>query len=113
MQDACVVADPVPPCPRCPTARVVRNGHNRSGSANVLCRGCGRPFVARPRKGPVPDATQELVRRLLRERVALRAIARAVGVSRSWLPRFAHRLDREDTIGALWYFIRYYNASLL
>ena len=97
MQDASAPDDLVPPCPRCRATRVVRNGHNRSGSPNFLCRGCGRQFVARPRKGPVPDATRELVRRLLRERVALRAIARAVGVSRSWLQRFANRLYREDT----------------
>lgn len=97
MQDASAADGLVPPCPRCPAARVVRNGHNRSGSPNFLCRGCGRPFVARPRKGPVPEATQQLVRRLLRERVALRAIARAVGVSRSWLPRFVNALYRQGT----------------
>jgi insertion element IS1 protein InsB len=45
----------------------------------------------------VPEATQELVCRLLRERMALRAIARSVGVSRAWLQAFVDRLYREDT----------------
>ena len=97
MPDASSPADPIPPCPGCHVGRVVRNGHNPSGSANFLCRGCGRQFVARPRKGPVPDATTALIRRLLLERVALRAIARAVGVSRSWLQAFVNHLYREET----------------
>jgi insertion element IS1 protein InsB len=97
MQDAAPSPDPVPPCPRCRNAHVVRNGHNRSGSANFLCRGCGRQFVADPKKGPVPEATKALVRRLLLERVGLRAIARSVGVSRSWLQGFANDLYRDET----------------
>lgn len=90
-------ADPIPSCPRCHGIHVVRNGHNRSGSANHLCRGCGRQFVADPKKGPVPAATQALGRRLLLERIGRRAIARSVGVSRSWLQAFAHALDRGET----------------
>jgi DNA invertase Pin-like site-specific DNA recombinase len=53
--------------------------------------------VDRPKKGPVPDATKELVRRLLRERMSLRGIARAVGVSRAWLQNFVNALYREET----------------
>jgi insertion element IS1 protein InsB len=45
----------------------------------------------------VPDATRELIRRLLRERMSLRGIARATGVSRSWLQRFVNTLYRDDT----------------
>lgn len=76
MQDAPAFVDPIP---RCSATHVVRNGH------------------ARPKKGPVPAATQDLVRRLLAERMALRAIARAVGVSRSWLQGFVNPLYREET----------------
>ena len=97
MPDVSHNPDPIPPCPGCAATHVVRNGHNRSGAANFLCRGCGRPFVARPKKGPVPAATRDLIRRLLRERMALRAIARAVGVSRSWLQQFVNALYRDET----------------
>ena len=93
MQDA----TPIPPCPRCHAAHVVRNGRTQAGSPNFLCRGCGRRFVERPKKGPVPDATKELIRRLLRERMALRAIARSVGVSRAWLQDFVNGLYRGET----------------
>lgn len=90
-------AAPLPPCPRCSGTHVVRNGHHPSGSPNLLCRACGRQFVPAPKKGPISEATKELIRRLLLERMALRAIARATGVSRSWLQKFVNALDREQT----------------
>ena len=43
------------------------------------------------------DDRRELVRRLLRERVSLRGVARATGLSRSWVQGFANGLFREDT----------------
>ena len=76
---------------------MVRNGLTHSGTPAFRCRACDRRFVAAPKTGPVPAATQELVRRLLAERLGLRAIARAVGVSRSWLQGFVNALYREDT----------------
>lgn len=92
MQDA----TPIPPCPRCHATHVARNGRLRSGAQNFLCRGCGRRFVAHPKKGPVTDDRKELVRRLLRERMSLRGIARATGLSRSWLQAFVNTLYREE-----------------
>jgi transposase-like protein len=81
---------PVPPCPRCAATHVVRNGLTHAGVPSFRCRTCGRRFVADPRKGPVPDDRKELVRRLLAERLSLRAIARVAGVSRSWLQTFVN-----------------------
>ena len=86
---------PIPPCPRCSAAHVVRNGPTRHGVPSFRCRDCGRRFVADPKKGPVSEERRELVRRLLGERLSLRAIARAVGVSRSWLQGFANRVYAE------------------
>ncbi len=88
---------PPPPCPRCSATHVVRNGANASGTPTFRCRGCGRRFVAAPRKGPVGDDRRGLVRRLLAERMGLRAIARATGLSRSWLQAFANDLYRDET----------------
>src|SRR3954452_6717658 len=88
---------PIPPCPRCGATHVVRNGRTQSGSPNLLCRGCGRCFVPEPKKRPVPEERKALVRRLLLERLSLRGIARAAGVSRSWLQRFVNTLYREES----------------
>ena len=94
MQDA---SAPIPACPRCHATRVVRNGRTQAGSPNFHCRGCGRRFVPDPKRGPVSDDRRELVRRLLAERMRLRAIARVTGVSRSWPQRFVNALYRDDT----------------
>jgi DNA invertase Pin-like site-specific DNA recombinase len=45
----------------------------------------------------VSDDTKALVRRLLAERLSLRAIARATGVSRSWLQEFVNAVYRDET----------------
>lgn len=76
---------------------MVRSGRTQAGSPNSLCRGCGRRFVPHPKRGPVSDDRKELVRRLLRERMGLRGIARVVGVSRAWLQRFVNPLSRGAT----------------
>jgi transposase-like protein len=78
------------PNPSCRTPHVVRNGSNQSGTPTFLCRGCGRRFVEIPKAGPVPPQKEALVRRLLGERVSLRAIARTAQVSRSWLQEFVN-----------------------
>ena len=88
---------PVPPCPRCHATHVVRNGLTHSGTPAFRCRACDRRFVEVPRKGPVPDPTKDLIRRLLAERMGPRAIARVTGVSRSWLQGFVNALLREET----------------
>ena len=82
----------IPPCSRCAATHVVRNGVNSAGTPTFRCRGCGHRFVAKPRKGPVPEHKQDLIRKLLLERLSLRAIVRVVGVSRSWLQRFVNTL---------------------
>jgi insertion element IS1 protein InsB len=97
MPDATPPRPPIPPCPRCGSAHVVRNGLTHSGTPGFRCRACDRRFVAAPKTGPVPEATKDLIRRLLAERLGIRAIARAVGVSRSWLQGFVNTLYREDT----------------
>ncbi len=93
MQDA----TPLPPCPRCHATHVVRNGRLRSGSPQLLCRGCGRRFVPAPKRPLVLDAEKDLVRRLLRERMGVRAIARATGRSRSWVQTFVNAVYRDET----------------
>src|SRR4051812_16242775 len=97
MQDAPDAPASAPACPRCGATHVVRNGPNASGTQTYRCRGCGRRFVADPKKGPVPGDRRELVERLLGERMAVRAIARVTGLSRSWVQGFVNELYRDRT----------------
>src|SRR5436309_14707 len=80
----------VPPSPRCAAPHVVRNGPNAAGTPTFRCRACGQRFVATPQKGPVADDRKGLVRKLLHERVGLRATARVTKLSRSWLQGFVN-----------------------
>ena len=97
MPDSITSPPAVPLCPRCGAAGAARNGRNAAGTPTFRCGACGRRYVAAPRKGPVTEDRKALIRRLLAERLALRAIARAVGVSRTWLQAFANALYRDDT----------------
>jgi len=90
------IPEALPPHPRCGDAHVVRNGTLHFGSPQLLCRACGRRFVAEPRKRPVSDERKDLVRRLLLERMSLRVIARVDGVSRGWLQGFVNDLYHEE-----------------
>lgn len=87
----------LPTCPRCAAGPAVRNGANSAGTPTFRCNGCGRRFVADPKWEPVSDDRRALVERLLAERVSLRGVARATGLSRSWLQRFANALYRDGT----------------
>ncbi|MBP3954645.1 hypothetical protein J8F10_05030 [Gemmata sp. G18] len=73
----------------------MRNGANASGTPTFRCRGCVRRFVAAPKNGPVGESDRALVRRLLGERVVVRAIARITGRSRSWIQGFVNAMYRE------------------
>jgi len=58
-----VPAPEVPaPYPHCHAAHVVRNGVIPSGSRRHLCLGCGRRYVAAPKKGPVSAGSKGFVR---------------------------------------------------
>jgi IS1 family transposase len=62
-----------------------KNGHIHSGKQNHQCKACGRQFVASAEERLIADEQRTLVEHLLRERMSLRGICRAVGVSLTWL----------------------------
>jgi transposase-like protein len=97
MQEASLAPAVRPPCPRCGSRRIHIHGSTPNGTPNFRCADCQRRFVADPKKGRVPEAKKELIRRLLAERMALRAIARVVGVSRAWLQAFVNEIYRTET----------------
>ena len=72
-------------CPGCGSPQVKKNGHLHSGKQHHQCKACGRQFVASAEGGTIPDEQRTLIAHLLRERISLRGICRAVGVSLTWL----------------------------
>jgi transposase-like protein len=72
-------------CPACGSTRFKKNGHIHSGKQNHQCTTCGRQFVASAAERIISHEQRTLVEHLLRERISLRGICRAVGVSLTWL----------------------------
>lgn len=64
----------------------------RRGKQNHKCRDCGRQFVENPQWKPKDKDTLTLVNLLLLEKIPLAGIARAAGVSQSWLQRYVNQL---------------------
>lgn len=72
-------------CPTCGSHEISKNGTTRRGKQNYKCRDCNRQFVEDPQWKPKDNDTQTLVDLLLLEKIPLAGIARATGVSESWL----------------------------
>ncbi len=75
-------------CPACGSSRYKKNGHTRHGKQNHQCKACERQFSATADDRLVADERRTRVEHLLRERISLRGICRAVGVSLTWLLHF-------------------------
>jgi transposase-like protein len=72
-------------CPECGSDRYKKNGYTRHGKQNHQSKACERQFVATAEDRLIADEQRTLIERLLRERISLRGICRAVGVSLTWL----------------------------
>jgi insertion element IS1 protein InsB len=72
-------------CPECGSTDYKKNGHTHSGKQNYRCNACGREFVMNPEPVIISTEKRELIKKLLLERIPLRGICRAVGVSMKWL----------------------------
>ena len=74
--------------PRCKSAEYKKNGHIHNGKQNHHCHDCGRQFVQCFAQYLIADEKRALIKRLLVERISLRGMCRAVGVTLKWLLSF-------------------------
>ena len=75
-------------CPQCGSTRFKNNGHTRHGKQNHLCKQCASQFSAGATNRLIAPERRADIANLLRERISLRGICRAVGVSLTWLLHF-------------------------
>jgi insertion element IS1 protein InsB len=75
-------------CPSCGSTQVKKNSHMHSGKQHHQGTTCGRQCVASAEERIIADEQRTLIEHLLRERISLRGICRAVGVSLTWLLHF-------------------------
>ena len=67
---------------------VQKNGHTCHGKQNHQCEACARQFSTTADDRLMADERRTRVAHLLRERISLRGLCRAVGVSLTWLLHF-------------------------
>jgi insertion element IS1 protein InsB len=72
-------------CPRCGSTHHKKNGRIHNGKQNHRCKACGRQFVREFKQRRISAEHRALIERLLKERLSLRGICRAVGVGMKWL----------------------------
>src|SRR2546429_8826724 len=75
-------------CPRCKSPKHKKNGHIHNGKQNHHCHDCRRQFVQCCEQYLIAEDKRRLIERLLLERLSLRGICRAVGVTLKWLLGF-------------------------
>jgi insertion element IS1 protein InsB len=75
-------------CPACGSTHFKKNGHTHNGKQNHQCKTCPRQFVQCCEQSLISDDKRGLIERLLVERISLRGICRAVGVTLKWLLGF-------------------------
>ena len=69
---------------------VICNGHTRHGKQNYKCRECGRQFVLNPAWKAITPEPQELMSRMLLERISQAGIARVLQVSEDTVQRYVN-----------------------
>lgn len=74
-------------CRSCGSANIIRNGHNKCGSAQYLCKDCGTSRVLTPKVKYGPEAKITILS-AYRERMSLRGLQRVFGVWRSTVLRW-------------------------
>jgi len=78
-------------CRSCGSEHIIRNGHNKCGSAQYLCKACGACRVLTPKVRYTPEQ-KETVLKAYRERMSLRGLQRVFGPWRSTVLRWLRQL---------------------
>jgi transposase-like protein len=77
-------------CPNCRSRHHKKNGRIHNGKQRYLCKDCGRQFTPEGTKKVISEDTKGIIDNLLLEKLSLAGIARAVGVSETWLQEYVN-----------------------
>src|SRR5437867_4227719 len=75
-------------CPACGSNRYKKNSHTCHGKQNHHWKACDRQFTADALDRGIASEQRRRIEQLLCERISLRGLCRAVGVSLTWLLHF-------------------------
>lgn len=81
-----------PLCPQCGSNQTVYNGYNTNKKQKYKCKNCKHQYVENPSWNKVSEDTKDAIKKLLIERITLAGISRSMGVSKTWLQKFANKV---------------------
>ena len=82
-----IIEEKVYTCPRCESTNLVKNGKNRYGNQQYLCKDCRKSGVLNP-KNSYTEEQKEHILAAYQERPSMRGISRLYGISRNTLSRW-------------------------
>ena len=89
-------------CRKCGRHNIVKNGRNRSGSQQYVCKDCRAAGVLTPKR-LYDQARRDEILRAAQERSSMRGIARTFGVSRktlaAWIKKKSMACPIEEDVG--------------
>jgi insertion element IS1 protein InsB len=78
-------------CPKCGGSKIMKYGHIHNGKPRFRCKQCGRQFVENPTNRIISREIRQIIDNLLLERISLRGLCRATGVSLTWLQSYVNK----------------------
>jgi len=89
-----IIEEKIYTCRGCDSSNIIKNGKNRYGNQQYLCKDCKKSGVLKP-KNSYTEAQKEHILAAYRERPSMRGISRLYGISRntlsSWLQKKSNR----------------------
>ena len=90
----------MPICPNCDSEKIVKNGRIHNGKQRFKCNECSRQFVETSEKIVISQEKRDLIVHCAKEFLAI--VRKTLSFSKKI----------ENHVGAIWYFVHHYNASL-
>lgn len=84
-------------CPKCDSQKIIKNGSIHNGKQKFRCKDCGRQFVKNPKNKRIPQATWDIVDKMLLEKIPIAGISRVTNISEPWLQRYVNQ-KYENTV---------------
>jgi len=86
---------PRPPCPRCHSTYILKNGSTHHKKQKYLCKSCRYQFIDNPSKKYITPSEINLVQSCLVERISLAGISRITKISLTSVQRLVNRFLRQ------------------
>ncbi|MBF2099274.1 MAG: IS1 family transposase [Gloeomargaritaceae cyanobacterium C42_A2020_066] len=97
--------NPRPPCPRCHSTYILKNGSTHHKKQKYLCKNCHYQFIDSPSKKYITPSETQLIHSCLLERISLAGISRITNISltsvhrivKSFLRQVPCHIEAQDT----------------